>query len=461
MATFLLLLSIVIAGMEVRACAAAVVEGYYPMASSCSTSDNYSSESQYKQNLRQLLSVLPTEVITGGGFHQETAGAAPDEVFGIMMCYADRKLDECQYCLAASTTLVTQVCPYSRRVNASYDACLLRYADGPFPPVADTAVAFYATHSVDSTVDAAAMAGARARLMVRLGAAAAASPSRVANGSAPYNSSQEVFGLAQCSRDLNASECSRCVASYIEQLPWLFPGNQTGGDVKGYSCLLRFETAPFDVALPPPSAVPAPGTSSPAAKSSNGGKSRFVAVVVSAGSVAFLVLLGLSIWFVMGRRGVERGTKSSELEEDDLFVDDKAMGDEFENGTGARRFRYSELVVATDNFSDDRMPGQGGFGSVYRGYYKEMNLHMAVKRVSKDSKQGKKEYASEVRIISRLRHRNLVQLIGWCHGGGELLLAYELMPNGSLDGHLYSADTVLSWPARQASIIALRYSLIS
>jgi hypothetical protein len=129
MATFLLLLSIVIAGMEVRASAAAVVEGYYPMASSCSTSDNYSSESQYKQNLRQLLSVLPTEVITGGGFHQETAGAAPDEVFGIMMCYADRKLDECQYCLAASTTLVTQVCPYSRRVNASYDACLLRYAD--------------------------------------------------------------------------------------------------------------------------------------------------------------------------------------------------------------------------------------------------------------------------------------------------------------------------------------------
>jgi hypothetical protein len=83
--------------------------------------------------------------------------------------------------------------------------------------------------------------------------------------------------------------------------------------------------------------------------------------------VAFLVLLGLSIWFVMGRRGVERGTKSSELEEDDLFVDDEAMGDEFENGTGARRFRYSELVVATDNFSDDRMPGQGGFGSVYRG----------------------------------------------------------------------------------------------
>jgi serine/threonine protein kinase len=71
---------------------------------------------------------------------------------------------------------------------------------------------------------------------------------------------------------------------------------------------------------------------------------------------------------------------------------------------------------------------------VYRGYLKEVDLHVAIKRESKSSKQGRSEYVSEVKIISRLRHR--VQLIGWCHGGGELLLVYELMPNGSL--HLSS-----------------------
>jgi serine/threonine protein kinase len=68
--------------------------------------------------------------------------------------------------------------------------------------------------------------------------------------------------------------------------------------------------------------------------------------------------------------------------------------------------------------------------------------------VSKGSKQGKKEYISEVRIISRLRHRNLVQLIGWCHAGGELLLVYELMPNGSLDTHLYDEENILPWSVR-------------
>ncbi|KAF8690081.1 hypothetical protein HU200_041416 [Digitaria exilis] len=103
-----------------------------------------------------------------------------------------------------------------------------------------------------------------------------------------------------------------------------------------------------------------------------------------------------------------------------------------------QRFRHGELAIATDNFSENYKLGEGGFGSVYRGFLQEINLDVAIKRVSKGSKQGRKEYASEVRIISRLRHRNLVQLIGWCHGGGELLLVYELMPNGSLDTHLYS-----------------------
>jgi hypothetical protein len=87
-----------------------------------------------------------------------------------------------------------------------------------------------------------------------------------------------------------------------------------------------------------------------------------------------------------------------------------------------------------------------------------MDLHIAIKRVSKGSKQGRKEYASEVRIISRLRHRNLVQLIGWCHGGGELLLVYELMPNGSLDKHLYSSSDggLLPWPVRHEIVLGLR-----
>lgn len=124
------------------------------------------------------------------------------------------------------------------------------------------------------------------------------------------------------------------------------------------------------------------------------------------------------------------------------------MDDAFNKGTGPRRFTYRQLSKATRGFSDDWKLGEGGFGSVYRGFLQDEGLHVAIKRFSKTSKQGRREYISEVTIISRLRHRNLVQLLGWCHEGNELLLVYELMTNGSLDTHLYSTSNALTWPIR-------------
>ncbi|RZC87269.1 hypothetical protein C5167_029818 [Papaver somniferum] len=98
---------------------------------------------------------------------------------------------------------------------------------------------------------------------------------------------------------------------------------------------------------------------------------------------------------------------------------------DFERGAGPKRFLLRELVSATNNFSEERKLGEGGFGGVYRGFINEMDLAIAVKKISRGSRQGQKEYITEVRIISRLRHRNLVQLIGWCHESGEFLLVYE------------------------------------
>ncbi|KQJ85897.1 hypothetical protein BRADI_4g02322v3 [Brachypodium distachyon] len=153
--------------------------------------------------------------------------------------------------------------------------------------------------------------------------------------------------------------------------------------------------------------------------------------------------------------------EDDEEEEACLFdSDDATMEDDFKKGTWPRRFRYNQLELATHNFSDKNKLGEGGFGSVYRGFFEDVNLEVAIKRVSKGSKQGRKEYISEVKIISRLRHRNLVQLIGWCHGGGELLLVYDLMPNGSLDTHLYGSNNTLSWPLRHEIVIGLGSALV-
>ncbi|KAL3621016.1 hypothetical protein CASFOL_035928 [Castilleja foliolosa] len=138
----------------------------------------------------------------------------------------------------------------------------------------------------------------------------------------------------------------------------------------------------------------------------------------------------------------------SDHDDDDEEEDHPDIDMEFEKGSGAKKFSYNELVIATTNFSNEGKLGEGGFGGVYKGILRETDSYIAVKRVSKGSKQGLKEYASEVKIISQLRHRNLVQLMGWCHQRGELLLVYEFMPNGSLDSHLFKSKSILAWEVR-------------
>ncbi|XP_024032747.1 L-type lectin-domain containing receptor kinase IX.1-like, partial [Morus notabilis] len=104
--------------------------------------------------------------------------------------------------------------------------------------------------------------------------------------------------------------------------------------------------------------------------------------------------------------------------------------------------------------------GQGGFRVVYRGYIIDLDATVAVKKVSKGSKQGKKEYITEVKIISSLRHRNLVQLVGWSHDKGEFLLVYEFMPNGSLDSHLFGKRVPLTWGVRYKIALGLASALL-
>lgn len=111
---------------------------------------------------------------------------------------------------------------------------------------------------------------------------------------------------------------------------------------------------------------------------------------------------------------------------------------------------YKHLSAATKQFSDQSKLGEGGFGSVYRGVLPKTGALVAVKKVSNDSRQGEREFLAEVRIISQLRHRNIVQLMGFCRDRGKFLLVYELMPRGSLDQALFKpkADHVLSWSQR-------------
>ncbi|KAI8532451.1 hypothetical protein RHMOL_Rhmol11G0215300 [Rhododendron molle] len=159
-------------------------------------------------------------------------------------------------------------------------------------------------------------------------------------------------------------------------------------------------------------------------------------VVGSGVLVGVFVLVGFGFW------------RRRRAKEEDEFEVEMSMENEFESGSGPKKFSYGQLSRATNNFEEGQKLGEGGFGGVYRGFLRELNSYIAVKRISKGSKQGVKEYATEVKIISRLRHRNLVQLIGWCHEKKALLLVYEFMENGSLDFHLFQGKSLLTWGTR-------------
>lgn len=159
--------------------------------------------------------------------------------------------------------------------------------------------------------------------------------------------------------------------------------------------------------------------------------------------LAVVVFLGVGLFFFLWRRRYSsRGS---------MRMLDRVLT---ESTGGPRKFRLKDIRKATQNFDKKCKLGQGGFGSVYKGNL--ANVPVAVKRVAENSNQGIQEFLAEVMIISKLRHKNLVRLLGWCHEDGELLLIYDLMPKGSLDKWIFEKDPkseVLDWD--------LRYKIVS
>ncbi|KAL0393733.1 UNVERIFIED_CONTAM: PR5-like receptor kinase [Sesamum latifolium] len=114
-----------------------------------------------------------------------------------------------------------------------------------------------------------------------------------------------------------------------------------------------------------------------------------------------------------------------------------------------RRFTYASIVSATSNFSSDHKLGQGGFGPVYKGKTPE-GQDIAVKILSKQSGQGLLEFKTELILISKLQHVNLVKLLGFCIHGDDKMIIYDYMPNKSLDFFLFGPSTreQLDWQQR-------------
>ncbi|RHN76998.1 putative protein kinase RLK-Pelle-L-LEC family [Medicago truncatula] len=191
----------------------------------------------------------------------------------------------------------------------------------------------------------------------------------------------------------------------------------------------------------------------------NDGKGSLKTVIVVVAVIVPVILVFL-IASIVGWVIVKRKRKNCDEGLDEYGIPFPKKFD-LDKATIPRRFEYSELVAATNGFDDDRMLGRGGYGQVYKGALSYLGKIVAVKRIFADFENSERVFINEVRIISRLIHRNLVQFIGWCHEQDELLLVFEYMPNGSLDTHLFGDKKSLAWEVRYKVALgvanALRY----
>ncbi|KAG6555480.1 hypothetical protein Mapa_002715 [Marchantia paleacea] len=189
-------------------------------------------------------------------------------------------------------------------------------------------------------------------------------------------------------------------------------------------------------------------------------------VIIIAGVAAGLVgcLVILVVFCLLRRNGRKKSQEEFKSVESGGQIENTARMSELDKlHYGPRKFMYKELTAATKNFSKAEIIGVGGFGSVYKGILSNGGSPVAIKRISNTSRQGAREFMAEVKIIGRMRHRNLVQLLGWCYEQKDLLLVYDYMPNGSLDQHIFlkhESAPVLPWNMRFSILCGVASALV-
>ncbi|CAM0148310.1 unnamed protein product [Urochloa decumbens] len=171
---------------------------------------------------------------------------------------------------------------------------------------------------------------------------------------------------------------------------------------------------------------------------SSKGHKRMAVFVPTASSVASILALAVMVSVAVIIRKFRRRQRSITL-----------MHQAASEGGNLVVFKYSDVKRATKNFSEKL--GGGAFGSVYKGTLPGSSAAIAVKKLEGRlcGMVGEKQFGNEVRTIGVIQHVNLVRLRGFCSHGGERLLVYDLIPNGSLDKALFGAGApALSWPER-------------
>ncbi|KAF5197254.1 Receptor-like protein kinase [Thalictrum thalictroides] len=231
----------------------------------------------------------------------------------------------------------------------------------------------------------------------------------------------------------------------------IFKVNDTTGNLAGPNPV----PAPRQARIDPPSA-------NQSSRRNSKNKTGIIAGGVVGGFAAICLLCFFG--FVVSRRR-RQGKDSSSSDGPSgwlplsLYGNSHSAGSAKTNTTGSyasslptnlcRHFSFAEIKAATNNFDEDLILGVGGFGKVYKGEIDGATTKVAIKRGNPLSEQGVHEFQTEIEMLSKLRHRHLVSLIGYCEENCEMILVYDYMAYGTLREHLYKTQKPpLPWKQR-------------
>ncbi|KAJ3671547.1 hypothetical protein LUZ60_007626 [Juncus effusus] len=236
--------------------------------------------------------------------------------------------------------------------------------------------------------------------------------------------------------------------NYLEMSLGVFPSNEmhfTQGDISGIGFILSNQTY-----KPPKQFGPYyflgqqyasfNDVTAPSKKSSS------LPIIIGAaagGAVLILILIGLLLFFIKRKKTLRPEEKSRSFSSWD-----PKSSSSIPQLKGARMFTFDEIKKCTNNFCESNDIGIGGYGKVYRGTLGNGQL-VAVKRAQDGSSQGANEFRTEIELLSRVHHKNLVSLVGFCFEKGEQMLVYEYVANGTLKDSLSGNSGVyLDWRRR-------------
>ncbi|KAH0933522.1 hypothetical protein HID58_010639, partial [Brassica napus] len=395
------------------------------------------SNSSYARNRDNLFSTLANNVVTNGGVYNSSLGQYPNKVYVLGLCARGYEPKPCISCVE-KLTLETQTGCGSIMESFIWDSddgdrvsCLVRSSNHSFgnlelePPVIGPSPNHFA-QSVNMTLFMQQWEYTVNNTLVAATKADTSSMHKYYSAvHAQFTEFPNVYMMMQCTPDITSQDCKQCLEDSVKYFREQFRG-KTGGMASFPSCLFRWDLYSFYGAFGNVTRVPAlpllqapkKGSSVPEKKA----KDR--------------------------RRKLNNGINGCTLEYSDS------------DGHFMLRFDLSMIILATADFSPENKLGQGGFGTVYKGILLN-GKEIAVKRLTRGS-EGGVEFKNEVSLLTRLQHKNLVKLLGFCNEGDEEILVYEFVPNSSLDRFIFDEEKreLLTWEVRFKIIEGIARGLV-